>query len=137
VNEALCNSGAATVSSEEAAQLADCIAGPVLLPGDDGYVTECAVYNLNRPLEPALVIGAARPADVQPAVRFAAQRGLPVAVKTTGHQVALPAHEAVLITTERMSGVVIDADHRSARVDGGVRWQQVISMRWSSLAWRR
>jgi hypothetical protein len=65
---------------EEAAGLAAQVGGPVLLPGEDGYADECAIYNLNFVLEPALVVGVTSVADVQAAVGFAARRGLPVAV---------------------------------------------------------
>ncbi|MCM3302264.1 nuclear transport factor 2 family protein [Streptomyces pseudogriseolus] len=63
---------------------------------------------------------------MQVAVRFAAQRRLPVAVMATGHQATLPADDAVLITTHRMAQVSIDPTSRTARVAAGARWQQVI-----------
>jgi hypothetical protein len=118
---------AGVIRPEEAAGLAAQVGGPVLLPGEDGYADECALYNLNLVLEPALVVGVTSVADVQAAVGFAAQRGLPVAVKTTGHQTARPGHGAVLISTQRMSGVRIDAKQRTAEIECGVRWGQVIS----------
>jgi FAD/FMN-containing dehydrogenase len=64
---------------------------------------------------------------VQAAVQFAAQRGMAVAVKANGHQVARAAHGAVLISTRRMNGVSIDAENRTARIEPGVRWGQVIN----------
>jgi len=119
-------SGAATVRREDAAAFATQVAGPVFLPGDDGYAAECGVYNLNIVLEPALIVGVTSEADVQAAVRFAAERGLPVAVNHTGHQVTGAAHGAVLISTQRMSGVTIDSAKRTARIEPGVRWGQVV-----------
>jgi hypothetical protein len=118
---------AGVIRPEEAAGLAAQVGGPVLLPGEDGYADECAIYNLNFVLEPALVVGVTSVADVQAAVGFAARRGLPVAVKTTGHQTSRPGHGAVLISTQRMSGVRIDAEQRTAEIECGVRWEQVIS----------
>src|SRR5262245_4208551 len=90
-------SGAATVRRDEAAELGTQVSGPIFLPDDDGYVAECAIYNLSLVLEPTLTVGVKSEADVQAAVRFAAQRGLPVAVNNTGHHVARAAHGAVLI----------------------------------------
>lgn len=121
------DSGATPVRREEATTLAAQVAGPVLLPDDDGYAAECAVYNLNNPLEPALIVGATSAADVQAAIRFAAQRDLPVSVSNTGHQVVRAAHGAVLVSTRRMSGVTIDAENRTAQIEPGVRWGQVIN----------
>jgi hypothetical protein len=116
-----------TLTAEEAAELAAQVAGPVLLPDDDEYAAECAIYNLNLVLEPALIVGVTSEADVQGAVRFAAQRGLPIAVNNTGHHVVGTAPGAVSISTQRMNGVTIDADSRTARIEPGVRWGQVIS----------
>jgi hypothetical protein len=115
---------AGVIRPEEAAGLAAQVGGPVLLPGEDGYADECAIYNLNFVLEPALVVGVTSVADVQAAVGFAARRGLPVAVKTTGHQTSRPGHGAVLISTQRMSGVRIDAEQRTAEIECGVRWER-------------
>ncbi|MEU5911672.1 FAD-binding oxidoreductase [Micromonospora sp. NPDC047527] len=117
--------GRTPVTEAAVARLAAQTAGPVLLPGNDGYDAECASYNLAIPQQPALVVGAAGAADVQAAVRFAAEHGLPVGVLATGHS-ALPSDGALLITTRRMDGVVIDAEARTARVEAGVRWQQVV-----------
>jgi FAD binding domain/Berberine and berberine like len=120
-------SGDATVGREDAAELKAQVSGPVFLPGDDGYAAERVLYNLNLVLEPALIVGVTSEADVQAAVRFAAERSLPVAVNNTGHHVTRAAHGAVLISTRRMGGVTIDSDNRTARIEPGVRWGQVIS----------
>ncbi|MFI6780094.1 FAD-binding oxidoreductase [Micromonospora sp. NPDC050276] len=115
-----------TPSTEDAAaRLTAQTAGPVLLPGNEGYDVECASYNLAIAQQPALVVGAANATDVQVAVRFAAEQGLPVAVLATGHS-ALPSAGALLITTRRMDAVVIDVEARTARIEAGVRWQQVV-----------
>lgn len=121
------DSGATTVRRDEAVELAAQVAGPVILPGDDGYAAECVGFNLNLPLEPALIFGVTSDADVQAVVHFAAERGLPVSVNNTGHQVVRAAHGAVLISTRRMSGVRIDSENRTARIEPGVRWGQVVN----------
>ena len=64
---------------------------------------------------------------MQAALRFAAQRDLPVAVNNTGHHLVRAAHGAVLISTRRMNGVTIDPASRTARIEPGVRWGQVIN----------
>jgi hypothetical protein len=49
--------GAGVIRPEEAVGLAAQVGGPVLLPGEDGYADECAIYNLNLVLKPALIVG--------------------------------------------------------------------------------
>jgi FAD/FMN-containing dehydrogenase len=61
------------------------VRGPVLRPGEDGFDAETSGYNLLVSHRPALVVGATGAADVMEAVRFAAARGMPVAVQATGH----------------------------------------------------
>jgi FAD/FMN-containing dehydrogenase len=100
--------------------------GPVFRPGDDGYDAERAGFNLAVQHRPELIVGATGPQDVMAAVRYAADRGLAVAVLTTGHGPASPADNQVLINTRRMSGISVDPLTRTARVGGGVRWSQVL-----------
>nr|WP_246293383.1 FAD-binding oxidoreductase [Naumannella cuiyingiana] len=74
---------------------------------------------------PALVVAAADTADVVRAVQYARAHGLSVAVQTTGHGMSLPS-DGVLISTQRLNRVEIDAGTRIARVQGGARWLDVI-----------
>ncbi|MER7830852.1 FAD-binding oxidoreductase [Streptomyces sp. NPDC095602] len=106
--------------------LASLVEGPVLLPGDDGYDDERSGANLAVRHEPDLIVGAARAEDVQAAVRFAAERGLPVAVQGTGHGFAAAARGGLLVTTRRMTGVEVDPERRRVTVGAGVRFEQVI-----------
>ena len=107
--------------------LARSVDGPVLTPGTPGYDEEVAVFNQSVVHRPALVVGAASADDVSFAVRFANAHGLGVAVLNTGHGPSVGAtDETLLITTRRMSGVVIDAGERTARVQAGVRFGQLV-----------
>ena len=114
------------VLPEDAATLVLAVTGSVLLPGDAGYDEERAVFNLNHELRPAVIVVAQSAADVQAAVAFAAGHHRPVLVKTTGHQIVGAALGAVLITTHRMNGVVVDAVGRTARVGAGALWAEVV-----------
>jgi FAD/FMN-containing dehydrogenase len=102
--------------------------GPVFRPGDEGYDEERAGFNLTVDHRPELVVGATGPDDVAAAVGYAAARGLAVGVLTTGHGPAVPADGQVLVNTRRMDGVAVDPAARTARVGGGVRWQQVLPL---------
>lgn len=110
----------------DTAGLASLVRGPVLLPHDDGYDAERAGFNQIAEHRPALIVGAECPDDVVAAVRFAAGHGLPVAVQATGHGIAVPADGGLLVSTARMNRSRIDPHTRTARIEAGVRWQQVI-----------
>jgi hypothetical protein len=105
----------------------DGIKGPVFRPGEDGYDTERAGYQAGVPERPELVAGATRPEDVAAAVAYATGRGLPVAVRATGHGLDVPTTGGVLVSTSRMDGVRIDPDARTAWVEAGVRWKSVVA----------
>ena len=104
------------------------VAGPVLLPDDADYPAECATFNLLTPVRPAVAVGALTVDDVQAAVRFAADRALPVAVLATGHQMAGSAEGSVLINLSRMNAAALDLKRSLARVEGGARWQRVLDL---------
>lgn len=99
--------------------------GPVLLPRDEGYDEERSGFELSVDHRPVVIVGATEAADVVAAVRFAAERKLPVGVQATGHGASVPV-AGVFINTRRMTDVRIDAVARSARIDAGVRWEKVI-----------
>lgn len=103
------------------------VAGPVLTPGAQGYDAECVTYNLNCRFEPALVVGAASESDVRTAVQFAARHAMPIAVKSSGHQVVSAARGAMLITTGRMKRMSVDPEARTVRVEAGLQWHEVVA----------
>lgn len=103
------------------------VRGTVLFPGDDGFVDEAAVFNTTVSHAPYVIIGATDAADVRSAVNYAREEGRSVAVLNTGHgpSLSVPA-EAVMITTRRMTGLEIDTEQRTVRVEAGVTWGQVV-----------
>src|SRR2546423_4479458 len=105
----------------------DGIKGPVFRPGEDGYDEERAGFQAGVPERPELVVGATRPEDVAAAVAYATGRGLPVAVRATGHGLDIPTTGGVLVSTSRMDGVRVDPDARTAWVEAGVRWKSVVA----------
>ncbi|GIF78350.1 FAD-binding oxidoreductase [Asanoa siamensis] len=101
--------------------------GPVLFADDIGFSEEAAVFNTTVTHHPYVIVGATRAADVQAAVRFGREGGRSVAVLNTGHGPALSvSDDAVLITTRRMTGVRVDERARTARVEAGATWGQVV-----------
>lgn len=120
-DESVSSLGAADIE-----QLSALVTGPVSLPGSAEYAAECATYNLTTPVRPAVAIGVTSVADVCASVRFAVERGLPVAVLATGHQVACAGDGAVLVNLSRMSAAHVDAARRVARVEGGARANEAV-----------
>jgi FAD binding domain len=64
------------------------VRGTVHLPGSDGYHEARQVWNAMIDRRPEATVCAAGVADVMAAVRFAGERGLPVAIRCGGHNVA-------------------------------------------------
>ena len=100
--------------------------GAAYVPGDEGYDEARTAWNLNAHQHPALVVVAEGAADVLAAVRLAREQGLGVGVMATGHGVAAPANGGVLINTSPMKGVHVDPETRTARVEAGVKWADLV-----------
>jgi hypothetical protein len=98
------------------------IDGRLATPGDADWDQVRLAWNLAADLNPAAVAFATSADDVAATVAFAAANGLRVSGQGTGHGAAgLPDLEGtILIKTEGMRGVEIDADAGIARVEAGV-----------------
>ncbi len=100
--------------------------GVALAPGDPGYDMACRAWNLNAVHRPAVVVLAEDASDMRSAVRFARRENLGVGALATGHGTGVPCDGGVLINTSRMRGVHVDPVARTARVDAGALWEDVI-----------
>lgn len=102
--------------------LKDELRGDVVSPGDGGWDDARRAWNLIADQHPAMVAYPESADDVAAAVRVARANGLGVAAQGTGHGAAplAPLGDVVLLKTERMSGVEVDADARTARIEAGV-----------------
>jgi len=101
----------------------------ILRPGQDGYAEEVAGFQTAVPSSPTAVVAAENAEDVAAAVRHATEHRLSVAVQATGHGLTAGT-EGVLISTRRMTGVEIDPDAKTARVEAGVRCVTLAFSRW-------
>lgn len=101
--------------------------GEVFTPEDAGYARELAGFNRIGLHRPDVVVAALSAEDVSAAVSFAARQGLPTAVQATGHGIAAPAVGGVLVSTRRMNAVAVDPLTRTAHVEAGAQWHQVIA----------
>src|ERR671920_421145 len=94
--------------------------------GEEGYDEASRAWNLAAHQQPALVVVSGGSADVLAAVRFAREAGIGVGVMATGHGVGAPCDGGVLINTSRMRGVRVDPVARTARVEAGALWTDVV-----------
>jgi FAD/FMN-containing dehydrogenase len=112
----------ATAAGGDPRRLGEALAGDVVLPGDDGWDEARRAWNLSVEQRPVAVVLPESADDIAATVVFAAEQGLRIAFNGGGHNAA-PIDwslDTVLIKTERMSGIEIDAQARRARVEAGV-----------------
>ncbi len=100
------------------------VRGTIHLPGGDGYDEARQVWNGMIDRRPAAIVCAAGVADVMATIRFAGERGLPVAIRGGGHNVAGSAvgDGGIVIDLARFKSVRVDPTERRARAGGGVLW---------------
>ena len=109
-------------------ELREHVAGDVFAPGDEGFETGRSTWNLSYAAQvPALVVMAATAGDVAAAVRYANEHELGTAVQATGHGVIEPANGALLINTAAMKGVTIRPEEKTAYVEAGAVWGDVLA----------
>lgn len=97
------------------------LAGSVIRRGDSDYDQARRVWNGMIDRSPAAIIRCASTADVVAAVNFAREEGLVLAVRGGGHNAAGLAvcDDGIVVDLSGMRGVTVDAEKRTARVQGG------------------
>jgi FAD/FMN-containing dehydrogenase len=104
------------------------IAGQVVVPGDEDWDEARQAWNLAADQRPVAVAIPENVQDVVEIVNYARECGLQVAPQGTGHNApALGSLEhTILLKTHRMREVSVDPGSRTARVDAGVIWVEVV-----------
>ncbi|HWL44095.1 MAG TPA: FAD-binding oxidoreductase [Ilumatobacter sp.] len=109
-----------------AAALRGAANGHVYVPGDTEYDQYRVAWNVAFEQRPAAVAVPHTAAEAATVVRLAAELGLKVAPQSTGHNVGPLAQrgldDVVLMRTQALDSVHIDAERRVARVGGGALW---------------
>jgi hypothetical protein len=97
------------------------VAGRIATADDSDWDEARAAWNLAADQRPEAVIFAENADDVAAAVSFAAAHDLKVAAQGTGHGAAplAPLAGTILLKTERMRGIDVDPEARTARVEAG------------------
>lgn len=85
-------------------------------------------WNLAVDQRPAAVITPASVEDVVAAVELAQDAGLRIAPQGTGHGAAAlgPLEDTILLRTDRLRDVQVDADNGLVRVEAGVTWAEAV-----------
>jgi FAD/FMN-containing dehydrogenase len=102
--------------------------GSVVFPDHPSWDEAREAYNLTVDQQPAAIAFPADARDVQEIVRYAAANGLRVAPQRTGHNASpiTSLEDVVLLKTDRLETVEIDAAALRARVGAGVKWESVV-----------
>jgi FAD binding domain len=97
------------------------IAGRVATPSGVDWDEARQAWNLAADQNPVAVAFVEGAEDIAAVVRFAGDHDLRIAGQSTGHGAAAlaPLDDTILIKTERMRGVEIDPEARTARVEAG------------------
>jgi UDP-N-acetylenolpyruvoylglucosamine reductase len=112
----------------DASPLRSALQGDVVTPEDEGWDQARQAWNLTVDQRPAAVVLPESAEDVRDTVRFAYEVGLRVAPQGTGHGASALGDlgDTILLKTERLRGVEIDPDARTARVAAGTIWIEVV-----------
>jgi FAD/FMN-containing dehydrogenase len=100
----------------------------VIEPGRDGWDTATQAFNVTVVQQPAVVAVPADAEDVIEIVEFARANGMQVAAQRTGHN-AEPLgalDDVILVKTDNLKDVEIDAERRIARVGAGCKWADIV-----------
>jgi FAD/FMN-containing dehydrogenase len=109
------------VQADEFAALRERIEGTIVTQADAGYedARQVQVVNFNR--KPRAIVRVASTSDVAETVRFARERGMPLAVRSGGHSVPglSMIDDGVTVDLSGMKAIVIDPIAKRARVQAG------------------
>ncbi|GMG91706.1 FAD-binding oxidoreductase [Cupriavidus metallidurans] len=110
-----------TLTTDHIDMLRHAVRGKVLLPADAGYETARTVWNATVDRRPAIIVQCSGTADVMQAVGFARDRGLVLAVRGGGHNIAGSAicNGGLVIDLSQLRTVHVDPLERVAWVSPG------------------
>lgn len=97
----------------------------VIGPGDPGYEQARRTFNAIVDARPAGIVRCASRDDVVDAVRLAARRGLPFAVRGGGTSDESTVDGGIVVDLAGLDGIEVDPAARVARVGGGVTWGEL------------
>ena len=105
-------------------QLAGDLKGRLLRPSSSGYAAAARLYNprFDASARPAAIVAAATAADVATAVRFAADAGVPFAMRSGGHSYpGWSTGSGLVIDVSALNAVAVDTTHHLVKIGSGAR----------------
>lgn len=98
--------------------------GQLVEPGEQGYDDARLIWNAMIDKRPRCIVRCADSGDVQRAVRFAGETGLPMSIRGGGHNIAGLAvcEGGLMLDLSLMTEVVVDTATRTTLAGGGVTW---------------
>jgi FAD/FMN-containing dehydrogenase len=101
--------------------------GELIQPGDDGYDEARKVYNAMIDKRPLMIARCADVADVITSVNFARENEVLLAIRGGGHNGGGLGivDDGLVIDLSGLSGVRVDPQERTVRVEGGATWGEV------------
>src|SRR5918912_1463923 len=105
-------------------ELARRLSGELIQPASRHYDSARRVFNGAVDRQPVAIVRPVRIADVEASVRWARERGVPIAVRGGGTSPdgAGVCDTGLVIDLSRMRGIDVDPVARTARVGGGASW---------------
>lgn len=102
------------------------LSGAIVLPSEPGYDELRRVHNGMIDRRPALIVRCQGAADVADAIAYGIERGLEIAVRGGGHNVAGRAvcDGGMMIDLSPMKGIWVDPAQRRVRAQAGVTWAE-------------
>ncbi|WP_406049841.1 FAD-binding oxidoreductase [Kribbella sp. NBC_00889] len=92
----------------------------------NGYDEARLGFQRRDPHRPDVIFPVTSVAEVEEAVRYAAEHDLRLAVQASGHGLAKGLDGGVLIATGAFNGVRVDPERKTAWIEAGATWQDVI-----------
>lgn len=114
-------------SSEALGQLKAKVTGSVVLPGDSDYDKQRIPWLEVVEQRPSAIVNAHTVQDIALAVRTARDLDLPLGVQNTGHGIAAPCNDGILLRLSEMKAVTVNADAGTATVEPGVSSGELIA----------
>ncbi|HEY3561569.1 MAG TPA: FAD-binding oxidoreductase [Kribbella sp.] len=98
----------------------------MLTTTSNGYDEARLGFQRRDPHRPAVIFPVTNAGEVEEAVRYAVDRDLRIAVQASGHGLIEGIDGGVLIATAGFNGVTIDAQRKTAWIEAGATWRDVL-----------
>jgi FAD/FMN-containing dehydrogenase len=115
------------LTDERLTELRGRLRGSLLDAESDGWTRAATIWNGVYSHRPAAIARCVGSADVAAAIRFAREEGIPLAVRSGGHDFA--GHSlsdgGLMVDLSPMKAIQVDPAGRRARVQPGVKWSEL------------